>query len=176
VRAVVDAGKVAGLVFAAAIVQVTLVAPMSIVGGTADVLLVSLVAVALLRGAAVGASAGFFGGLVVDLATFETLGVTSLLLTLAGYWIGRYGETTGRDRSHAPLLSVVVITMLYAAGGLLLHFVLGSAVSAQYALVSALLPALVLNALLTVPIYALVRRLLPPSVRSERAREVQLLA
>ena len=37
-----------------------------------------------------------------DLATFETIGVTSLLLTLTGYWIGRYGETTGRGRTYAP--------------------------------------------------------------------------
>ena len=50
--------------------------------------------------------AGFAAGLVVDTANLGTLGLTSLLLTLAGYWIGRYGETTGRDRFHAPFLSV----------------------------------------------------------------------
>ena len=49
----------------------------------------------------------------------------SLLLTLAGYWIGRYGETTGRDRAHAPYLSVGVVTILYALGSLIVHFMLG---------------------------------------------------
>ena len=38
--------------------------------------------------------------------TLDTLGVTALLYALAGYWTGRYGETTGRDRAHAPLLAV----------------------------------------------------------------------
>ena len=33
----------------------------------------------------------------------------TLLLTLAGYWIGRYGETTGRDRGHAPFLAVAIL-------------------------------------------------------------------
>jgi rod shape-determining protein MreD len=175
VRVALDAAKIGCVVFLAAIVQVTIVAPTQVAGGTADVLLVTLVVVALLRGAVIGASAGFVGGLVADFAAFETLGVTSLLLTLAGYWIGRYGETTGRDRAHAPLLSVVVITVLYAVGSLVLHFVLGVGVSARYALLTALPPAIVLNALLAVPLYALSRRLLPPAGRAERTREVQLL-
>ena len=65
-----------------------------------DLLLVMLVAVALLRGSMFGAIGGFFAGLLVDTASLGTLGLTSLVLTIAGYWIGRYGETTGRDRAH----------------------------------------------------------------------------
>ena len=84
-----------------------------------------LVAVALLRGAMLGAVGGFFAGLLVDTATLGQLGLTSLVLTIAGYWIGRYGETTGRDRAHAPFLSVAVVTVLYSVGLLLVHFVLG---------------------------------------------------
>ena len=76
-------------------------------------MLVTLVSVALLRGTIFGAVAGFGAGLVVDTATLQTLGVSSLLLTIAGYWIGRYGETTGRDRTHAPFVSVAVVTILY---------------------------------------------------------------
>jgi rod shape-determining protein MreD len=175
VSAALDALKIGALVFTAAVVQASVVAPATIAGGTADVLLVTLVAVALLRGAAVGASAGFFGGLVADLATWETLGVTSLLLTIAGYWIGRYGETTGRDRAHAPLVSVLVITVLFTLGALLLHGVLGTTVDVRYALGTALLPTVALNLVLTVPVYALCRRLLPVRQRPERAREVSLL-
>ena len=85
-------------------------------GGVPDLLLVTLVAVALLRGSIVGAAGGFFAGLLVDTATLGTLGLTSLVLTVAGYWIGRYGETTGRDRAHAPFLSVAVVTILYSFG------------------------------------------------------------
>ena len=173
--AALDALKLGVLVFLAAVVHVAVVAGTHVFGGTAHLLLVVLVAVALLRGAVVGAAAGFFGGLVVDLAAWETLGVTSLLLTLAGYWIGRYGETTGRDRAHAPLLSVVVVTLLYVLGSLLLHGVLGSSVAVGYALGTTLLPTVLLNVALTIPVYALCRRLLPPLERTDRAREVNLL-
>ena len=77
----------------------------------------TLLGIALLRGSVTGAVAGFAGGLVLDIANMGTLGVSSLLLALAGYWTGRYGETTGRDRSHAPFLAVVVLTVLVAIGG-----------------------------------------------------------
>jgi rod shape-determining protein MreD len=155
-----DAAKVGLAVLIAAILQVTIFASIDVSGGAPDVLLVTLVAVALLRGPVVGACAGFFGGLVADVATLETLGLTSLVLTVAGYWIGRYGETTGRDRAHAPLLSVVVVTILYTVGAYVLHFVLGDEVSARRALLTSVPPTILFNVILTVPVYSLVRRFL----------------
>ena len=103
-----DALKVGVIVFLAAILQVSVFSSVDILRGTPDLLLVTLVAVALLRGSVVGAAAGFWGGLAIDTANLATLGLTSLLLTLVGYWVGRYGETTGHERTHAPFLSVAV--------------------------------------------------------------------
>jgi rod shape-determining protein MreD len=113
-------------------------------------------------------------GLLVDTATLGTLGLTSLVLTIAGYWIGRYGETTGRDRAHAPFTSVAVISVLYAFGVLLVHFVLGERAPAG-AIVRGLVPTIVMNLILTAPVYALARRLLRARDRSDYATEVQLL-
>ncbi|HJX48649.1 MAG TPA: rod shape-determining protein MreD [Gaiellaceae bacterium] len=171
---VVDGVKAAALLFLAAIMQVSIFAQVHIFGGVPDVLLVMLVAVALLRGAIVGAAGGFFAGLLVDTASLGRLGLTSLVLTIAGYWIGRYGETTGRDRAHAPFLSVAVVTILYSFGLLLVHFVLGDRAPAG-AMLRGLLPAIALNLILTAPVYALVRRLLRPFDRSDLSTEVQLL-
>jgi rod shape-determining protein MreD len=159
---VIDGVKVAVLVFLAAILEVSVFSDVRILGGEPDVLLVTIVAVALLRGSVVGACAGFFAGLVVDTATLETLGVTSLLLTLLGYWVGRYGETTGRDRTHAPFLSVAVVTFLYALGGLALRFVLDEPAPARHVLLETLFQSIALNLILTWPVYWVVRRLLPP--------------
>ncbi len=170
-----DGAKVTALVFVAGIVQVSVLATVNVLGGTPDLLLVTVLAVALLRGTAVGAGAGFFGGLIVDTAILGTWGLTSLLLTLAGYWIGRYGETTGRDRGHAPFLSVAVVTVLAAAGQLVLHFMIGDHVSARAVLVDSLFPSILLNLALTAPVYALCRRLLRPPELVELATEVRLL-
>jgi rod shape-determining protein MreD len=173
--AAADAAKVTLLVFIAALLQVTIFASFDVTGGAPDVLLVTLAAVAFLRGPIFGAAAGFFGGFVADVATLATLGVTSLVLTVTAYWLGRYGETTGRDRPHGPLLAVFVATGLYAVGAFALHFVLGDDVSATQALIRALLPALVLNVLAAAPVFALCRRVLTPATVAEHTREVTLL-
>ena len=169
-----DGLKAATLLFVAAILQVSVFAQVHVLGGVPDLLLVTLVAVALLRGSLFGAVGGFFAGLLVDTATLAKLGLTSLVLTLAGYWIGRYGETTGRDRAHAPFLSVAVITVLYSLGVLIVHFVLGEHAPAG-AVMRGVFPSIVLNLLLTAPVYALARRLLRPAERQELSAEVQLL-
>jgi rod shape-determining protein MreD len=170
-----DAAKASGLLFLAAVIQVAILDRIDILGGTPDLLLVTLMAVSLLRGSLFGAVGGFFAGLVFDTAVLGTLGLTSLVLTVAGYWIGRYGETTGRDRGHAPFLSVAVVTVLAAAGQLVLHFMIGDHVSARVVLVDALFPSILLNLALTAPTYALCRRLLGRPEWLERAQEVRLL-
>jgi rod shape-determining protein MreD len=169
-----DWAKAAVLLFVAAVLQVSIFAQLHVLGGSPDLVLVTLVPVALLRGSVAGSVGGFFAGLVVDGAALGELGLTALVLTLAGYWIGRYGETTGRDRAHAPFLSVGVVTLLYGFGLLVVHFVLGESAPAG-AVVRGLPAALVLNLVLTAPVYALVRRLLRPLDREGLTTEVQLL-
>jgi rod shape-determining protein MreD len=170
-----DAAKAAIVLFVAVVLQISIFSEIDIFGGRPDLLLVTLVMVALLRGAIFGAIAGFGAGLLYDMGTFGTLGFIALLYTLAGYWIGRYGETTGRDRSHAPVLSVAVVTILFAIGALMLHFMLGENAPARQVLVGSLLPTTILNLLLAVPVYAAVRRILRPAGVADRAQEVRLL-
>jgi rod shape-determining protein MreD len=168
-----DGVKAALLLFVVALLQLAVLTQYSPFR-TASIVLVALLSLALLRGSVFGAVAGFGIGLLLDTATLGTLGVTSLLLTVAGFWIGRYGETTARDRFHAPFVSVAVVTVLYAFGQLALQFLLGE--PAPAGLVAHGLPlGLLLNLLLTLPVYALVRRLFPPLELGDRVREVRLL-
>jgi rod shape-determining protein MreD len=171
---ILDTTKAALLVFVAVLVQVSMLSAYSPLGGRADIVLVSLLALALLRGSLFGASAGFGAGLLIDTSNLSTLGFTSLLLTLAGFWIGRYGETTARDRFHAPFTSVAVVTVLYAFGTLVLRFVLGESAPAG-AVLSAVPATLLLNLILTWPVYSLARRLFPPVELSDRIHQVRLL-
>lgn len=164
------------VVFVAALLQVVIVSSIVIVGGAPDLLLVAIVALALLRGSIFGAVLGFAGGLVVDLLTLGTLGVTSLVLTLAGFWAGRYGETTGRDRRLAPIIAVGTITLLAGAFGYVLNYLLDEEVVARHALVTALAPALVLNVLLALPVYRLVRAIVGEEVGAAPSPEVEVLA
>jgi rod shape-determining protein MreD len=160
------------LLFVVAVLQAAVFSSVTILGGVPDLLLVTLVCVALLRGPAAGAVAGFWAGLLIDTANLETLGVTSFLLTVAGYWIGRYGETTGRDRTHAPFVSVAAVTFLYALGSLAFRFVLGDSAPAKAVLLETLFQNIGLNLLLAWPVYRLARALLRPVERIGRAERL----
>jgi rod shape-determining protein MreD len=168
-----DALKAACLLFVAALLQLSVITQYPPFR-TSSIVLVVLLSIALLRGSVFGAVAGFGVGLLLDIATLGTLGVTALLFTVAGFWIGRYGETTARDRFHAPYLSVAVVTVLFAFGQLVLQFVLGEPAPAGLVL-HGLPLALLLNLILTLPVYALARRLFPPQELGDRVREVRLL-
>ena len=169
-----DGVKAGALLFVAAVIQVSILNGVTVLGGTPDLLLVTLCAVALLRGSMFGAVGGFFAGIVVDTATLDTMGVTALLLTLVGYWIGRYGETTGRGR-YAPLLSVGVVTILYAFAALLVRFMLGEGGSPEAVLLDALPPSLLFNLLIALPVFWFCSWVFSLGQNTGPVREVRLI-
>ncbi len=169
-----DVLKAFAFLFVAVLVQVSVLDVYQPFGGSADVVLVALIAISLLRGSVFGAVAGFCAGYLIDTANLGILGFTSLLLTLAGFWTGRYGETTARDRFHAPYTSVAVISLLYGIGTLALDFVLGQPAPAGPYL-SGLPATILLNLILTWPVYTFARRLFPPVEMADRVHEVRLL-
>ncbi len=167
--------RVAVLVFVAAVFQVGAVSGAHVLGAEPDLLLVTLVVVSLLTGSITGAVAGFAGGLLVDVMTLNTLGTSSIVLTVAGYWAGRYGETTGRGRAYAAPLAAFAITLLATPADVALHFLLGQPVSAGAAFTT-LVPSAIVNAALAFALFPLFRRLLAPSDRiGRRAREVEVV-
>jgi rod shape-determining protein MreD len=163
-----DGLKAGLLLLFAALVQVSITSNIHVASGHPDILLVLVIAIGLLRGPTFGAAAGFWGGLVLDIASFQTLGLTSLLLTLAGYFAGRLGEVTKKSSAHPSLIAVTVGTIGVALGSAVLHFMLGSTMPAGEFFVEMLIPTLALNLLLAYPLYGLCRRLFPVSARERR--------
>lgn len=165
----VDVLKAGGVLLLAALVQVSMASSIEVAEGHPDLVLVLVIAIALLRGPVFGAVAGFWAGLVLDIASLETLGLTSLLLTLAGYFAGRLGDITTRSSAHPSLVAVGLGTIGFAFGSAVVHFMLGSTLSAGQFFLAVLLPSLALNLLLAYPLYGLCRRLFQtePRERSE---------
>ena len=168
-----DGLKAFALLLVAALLQVTVATNIEVGRGHPDVVLVLLVSIALVRGALMGAVAGFWAGLVLDVAALQTLGLSSLLLTLAGYWSGRFGEATSTRSPHPPLIAVALATVAVALGSAILHFMLGTSVPASELFGRFLVPTLALNLLLAYPLYRLCRRLF--GERDRVAREATLL-
>lgn len=168
-----DAARAAGLLLLAAILQVAWATPVEVGNGHPDLVLVALVAVSLLRGPLLGAAAGFWAGIALDVAAIGTLGLSSLLLTPAGYWAGRFGEATTRSSPYPPLVAVALGTAWTAIGSALVYFMLGQSAPAATVLGGVLLPTLALNLLLAYPVYRLCRRIFP--VAGRERREVALV-
>jgi rod shape-determining protein MreD len=165
-----DVVKTALLLTLAAMAQIAIVNAFELVEGRADVVLLCIVGVALLRGPVFGACAGFYAGLIVDVGTLGNLGLSSLLLTLAGSWVGRFGQATSNEKNQIArlLIAVTLATIGVAVGELVVHLLLGEPVPVGTIVVRAVLPTLALNVVLALPAYALLRRLFPPPVRPVR--------
>jgi rod shape-determining protein MreD len=165
---VFDWVKTAVLMVVVALLQISFVTSISIAGGHADLVLITLVSVALLRGALLGAVAGFWAGLVLDVGALQPLGLSSLVLTLAGFWVGRFGEATTRSSPHPPLIAAALATVWAAVGSTLLNFMLGQSVPAGELFGHVLVPSLALNVLIAYPVYRLVGRLYGIDQRERR--------
>lgn len=152
------------LVAISAFVQVSSLAGVEVRSVAPDVVLVVVILVAWERGALTGAFAGFLAGLFVDVATLGNLGVSSLLLTLAGYWAGRYGETTGSGRRYAPYLATLVLSVAYGISAYALHSALGESTDAS-AIFGPLLPAALVNTVIALLLRRLCRAALGARLR-----------
>jgi len=136
----------------------TMVAPnIRILGANPDFALIVLVCVALLTGSEVGAAFGFLVGTSVAITLMEPLGLSAFVFVLVGYFAGRYAETADLSTSFAPLLSVFASTLLANVLFAMAQFLLAREVPLGFFVGRVLIPSLILNSLLAVPVYLLVR-------------------
>ncbi len=168
------AARIAAIGFLAVVIQESVISQISIFGVSADVTPLVVMAVGLLCGSMAGAIAGFGVGLFVDLALVQTLGVTSLLYIAIGYWCGRLHEV--RDPAHGlvPLALGAAATATAGVGMALIQFLLGIDAPVSALLLQQILLTVLVNTLIALPVYELVRRFvwpaLPPDPRRRRRR------
>ncbi|SFB99091.1 rod shape-determining protein MreD [Streptomyces aidingensis] len=153
------------LVVVALTVQVSILARLQLPGAVPDLLLLTVLGLALVYGHTGGAVTGFFAGLVADLAppADHAVGRYALVLCLVGYAAGLTRPDTGHRSATAPMLVVAIgavsSTLLYAGVGTLV----GDTEVSQEALVTMVTTATVYDLLLApfvVPlVMSLARRL-----------------
>lgn len=128
----------------------------------------------LLCGSMLGALGGFAVGLLVDLALLQTLGVNSLIFTLIGYWSGRLRELRDPQAALTPLLVGATASAVSLVGYSLVEFMLGVDAPVSFELLRQIVLGIVVNSIVALPIWAVVRRLLegalPEDPRRRRRR------
>jgi rod shape-determining protein MreD len=166
--------RIGALAVMAVILQETAVSQISIFGVSADITPLVVASVGLLCGSLTGAVVGFGMGLLVDLSLVQTLGITSLLFIVIGYWSGRLREL--RDPSHGlvPLAVGAAATALAGLGMAVIQFLLGVDAPVSLLLLQQIFLTVLVNTLIALPVYELVRRILhgalPEDPRRRRRR------
>lgn len=151
------------------ILQIAAVSQITLLGVSADITPLLVASTGLLAGASAGAMMGFGVGLFVDLALFQTLGVSSLVLCCVGYGAGRVREL--RDTSNTPMaLAVLAGAVLASQIGLaMIEFLLGVDGPVSFLLARQIIAVTFVDALLALPVYGLVRRILMPALPDDPA-------
>jgi rod shape-determining protein MreD len=162
--------RLAALGLLAVVLQLAFVSQVPVGGGTADLFPLAAMAIGLLCGSLTGAVFGFGLGLLVDVALLQTLGLSSLILLAVGYWCGRLREARDPEGVLAPLFTGALATLASAIGYSLIGFLLDVDAPVSGVLVRQVLSTLVLNALLALPFYALVRRWVVPALPEDPGR------
>lgn len=160
--------RLAAIVVAGVILQVSFFSYIQIFGATPDVVPVVIAAVGLLGGAVIGAVVGFAAGFLLDAALLQTLGVSSLVLLSVGYLAGRYRESFEIDGSSAPALLAGGLALLAAAGFTAMQLTLGVEATVSGLVVREAVVKGLLAFLFMFPLYPLIRFSLRPALVLEQ--------
>jgi len=162
--------RLVALAFLIVVIQEAAVSQITIFGVSADLTPLVVMSVGLLAGSLAGAVMGFGIGLLVDLVLVQTLGVTSLLYIAIGYWSGRLREL--RDPAHGlvPVALGAAATAFAGLGMALIQILLGVDAPVSLLLIQQIFISVLVNTLLALPVYALVRRIIGPVLPDEPRR------
>ncbi|MGA2320878.1 MAG: rod shape-determining protein MreD [Solirubrobacteraceae bacterium] len=166
--------RIAVLSVVAVFFQIGVVSEVPVFGVNVDLSPLVVVFIGLLCGSTLGAASGFAIGLLVDLALLQTLGVTSLIFTLIGYWSGRLRELRDPQAALTPLLVGATASAVSLAGYSLMEFLLGVDAPVSFELLRQIVLGVLVNTLVALPAWLIVRRCLegglPEDPRRRRRR------
>lgn len=166
--------RIAALSLAVVFFQTGVVSEVPAFGVTVDLSPLLVAFVGLLCGSTVGAAAGFAVGLLVDLSLVQTLGLTSLVFTLVGYWCGRLRELRDPQAALTPLLVGAAATAAALVVYSLMEFMLGVDAPVSLELLRQIVLGVLVNTIVALPMWMLVRRSLigglPEDPRRRRRR------
>jgi rod shape-determining protein MreD len=156
--------RAAILLLVCVVLQISAVGQIGVLGSSADLVPLVVAAVALYGGSITGAAFGFAMGLLLDLATGQAMGVSSLVLTAVGYSVGRFREL--RDPAHG-LIAIPVgaaATFGFVATFAAVSFMLDIGAKISPLIFRDMLVTTLVNALIAIPVFAICRKLIRPSL------------
>jgi rod shape-determining protein MreD len=166
--------RLVGVALLATLLQISVVSQIPLLDTSADLTPLVVMCVGLLCGSLTAACFGFVIGLMIDTSLVQILGLSSLVLTVTGYGIGRLRELRDPQAALTPMAAGAAAAAVWTIGSALMHFLIGFDAPISFHLLRQILATILVDTLLAMPIYALVRRTLiadlPEDPRRRRRR------
>jgi rod shape-determining protein MreD len=155
-------------------VQIGVFSEVPVFGVDVDLSPLLVAFIGLLCGSTIGALTGFAIGLLIDLLLLQTLGLSSLIFTLIGFWAGRLHELRDPQGALAPLIAGACAAGVSLVGYSVMEFMLGVNAPVSAELLRQIVVGVIVDTIVALPFYVLVRiwleRALPEDQRRRRRR------
>jgi rod shape-determining protein MreD len=152
------------------LLQVAFFGRVQFLGMQIDLALLSVLMVAMLAGPFSGIAFGFGVGLLLDLMTGQTSGISSLVYVVVAYGAGRLGELRDPESSAVPL----VVGLFGTAGTLvvygLLELLLTQGIDVNGAMLWVIVGTSAINAVVALPVHNRIKSWLLPMLPEEARR------
>lgn len=152
--------RVAALSVVVVFIQIGVLSEVPIFGVTIELTPLLAAFVGLICGSVPGAAAGFAIGLLVDLLLVQTLGITSLLFTLIGFWAGRLREMRDPQAALVPIAVGAGAAAVAFCGYAIVEFLLGVDAPVSFELLRQIVLGIVVDTLVALPFWLIVGRAL----------------
>jgi len=166
--------RIAALALVVVFFQIGVVSEVPVFGVNVELAPLLVAFVGLLCGSTMGALCGFAVGLLVDLLLLQTLGLSSLVFTLIGYWSGRVRELRDPQAPLVPLLVGGCAAAVSLVGYSLMEFMLGVDAPVSFELLRQIFFGVLVDCIVALPFWILVRSVLysalPDDPRRRRRR------
>jgi rod shape-determining protein MreD len=162
--------RIAALSVAVVFIQIGILSEVTFFGVTIELAPLLAAFIGLLCGSMSGAVAGFAIGLLIDLALVQTMGITSLLLTLVGFWAGRLREMRDPQGALVPIVVGACAAGVAFVGYALIEFLLGVTAPVSLELLRDIVLGIVVDTIIALPFFLIVRRALQGSMPKDPRR------
>ena len=166
--------RIAALAVIVVFVQIGVVSEVPIFGVTVELTPLLVAFIGFICGSLTGAIIGFAVGLLVDLLLVQTLGISSLLFTLIGFWAGRLREMRDPQAPLTPIVVGAAAACVALLGYAIIEFMLGVDAPVSFELLRQIVLGALVDTIVSLPFWIVVRRALkgglPEDPRRRRRR------
>lgn len=151
------------------IIQCSILPYLSVFGVVGNIILPTVIAIALLGKKPYGGVMGVLLGLLQDILFSRFLGINALIYFAIGYILGNIDFHLSRDNLYMPVVLTSFLTIIYNLMYFIIIYFLGKEISVIYFVKNKLIIELVYNGILSIGVYKIVSRVfVAPAIRFYR--------